>query len=127
MTFPATPETQRRPTTLILSLLKPNVFLWYLLPQGVHGGYQLTEPGVLLPASLSPLAPAPRPLPPFSAGLASVEAQLAAQGLAGSGGMLAAVAAAWQVGGSAGRGWSAAQGWRSKSDGLAWTALPAKL
>lgn len=64
----------------------------------MRGGYELTEPGVLLPASLSPLAPAPRPLPPFSSGLASVEAQLAAQGMAGNAGMLAAVAAAWQVG-----------------------------
>lgn len=68
------------------------------LPQGVQGSYELTEPGVLLPASLSPLAPAPQPLPPFNAGLASIEAQLAAQGLTGNYSMLAAVAAAWQVG-----------------------------
>ena len=68
------------------------------LPQGVRGSYELTKPGVLLPASLSPLAHAPQPLPPFNASLASIEAQLAAQGLTGSASMLAAVAAAWQVG-----------------------------
>lgn len=63
----------------------------------MRGGYELSEPGVLLPASLSPLAPAPQPLPPFSASLSSVEAQLAAQGLVSNAHMLAAVAAAWQV------------------------------
>ncbi|KAL4423797.1 hypothetical protein ABPG75_001098 [Micractinium tetrahymenae] len=60
--------------------------------QGVRGGYELTEPGVLLPASLSPLAPPPQQLPPMSA----FDAQQAAQGLANSAEVLAAVAAAWQ-------------------------------
>lgn len=59
----------------------------------MHSGYELTEPGVLLPASLSPLAPPAQQQPPMSA----FDAQQAAQGLANSSEVLAAMAAAWQV------------------------------
>lgn len=62
---------------------------------GVRGGYELTDPGVLLPASLSPL-PAPRALAPAFGG-PGAEAALAAAGLAANASMLAAVAAAWQA------------------------------
>ncbi|KAL4446280.1 hypothetical protein ABPG77_003087 [Micractinium sp. CCAP 211/92] len=60
--------------------------------QGMHSGSELTEPGVLLPASLSPLAPPAQQQPPMSA----FDGQQAAQGLANSSEVLAAMAAAWQ-------------------------------
>ena len=64
-----------------------------------QGRYELAEPGVLLHASLPPLAAAHQLSTP-QAGLSAAEvAQLAGQQLANNAGMLAAAGAVWQVGG----------------------------
>lgn len=86
-------EAQYASTLLSLASCQAESRLAPFFPQGVRGGYELTEPGVLLPASLSPLAPPAQQLPPMSA----FDAQQAAQGLADSAAVLAAVTAAWQV------------------------------
>lgn len=65
--------------------------------QGLRGSYELSEPGVLLPSSLSPLATPWTHLPDFAGTAAEAEARLAAQSLASNAGVLAAAAAAWQV------------------------------
>ena len=65
----------------------------------LQGRYELIDPEVLLPASLSQL-PAVQQLPAFHAGLSAADAQLAVQRLARNAGMPVATdsEAAWQVG-----------------------------
>jgi hypothetical protein len=63
----------------------------------LQGRCELTEPEVLLPASLSQLAAAHQ-LAALQAGLSAAEAQLAVQRLAGHADMLVSAEAVWQVG-----------------------------